>query len=67
MFMRKTKEALALGLAETRIGGAVTVQVIDHVVVTVEYLHDEDYSASDGGARKSAQTGTFKLAVDFQI
>ncbi len=39
--------------------------VIDHVAVTVEYLHDEDYNASDGGTGKSSKMGTFKLVVDF--
>ena len=60
-----TEEALALGLPEYRYGGAVTVGVIDHVAVTAEYLHDEDYEVSNGGTGNSGHTATLKLAVDF--
>lgn len=60
-----TEEALALGLAERRIGGAVTVGVLEHAAVTVEYLHDADYGTSDGGSGNSGHTATVKLAVEF--
>ncbi len=60
-----TEEALALGLPERRIGGAVTVAVIEHASVTLEYLNDDDYSAGDGGTGATGHTGTVKLAVEF--
>ena len=60
-----TEEALALGLAESRVGGAVTVCVLKHAAVTVEYLHDTDYGTSDGGTGNTGHTATVKLAVEF--
>lgn len=60
-----TEEALALGLAERRIGGAVTVGVFDHAAVTLEYVHDEDYGTAEGGTGNTGHTATVKLAVDF--
>lgn len=60
-----TKEALALGLPELRVGGAVTVGIVEHFAVTAEYLHDEDYGTSDGGTGNSGHTATLKLAADF--
>lgn len=63
--LQGTEEALALGLPEYRYGGAITVGVIDHVAVTGEYLHDEDYDIGNGGTGNDAHTATVKLAVDF--
>jgi len=60
-----TKEALALGLPETRYGGAVTVGLVDHFSVTGEFLHDEDYSVSEGGTGNSGHTATLKLAAEY--
>lgn len=60
-----TDQALALGLPERRYGGAVTVGIFEHVAVTGEYLHDEDYAVSEGGTGEDGHTGTLKLAVDF--
>jgi hypothetical protein len=60
-----TEEALALGLAEQRIGGAITVGVLKNAAVTVEYLHDDDYGTSNGGTGNTSHTGTVKLAVEF--
>lgn len=60
-----TDEALALGLPESRYGGAVTVGVMENTAVTAEYLHDEDYGVADGGTGGDSHTATLKLAVDF--
>lgn len=60
-----TREALALALPETRLGGAVTINVVEHCAVTAEYLHDKDYATSDGGTGNTGHTATLKLAVDF--
>ncbi|MAH83941.1 MAG: hypothetical protein CBB68_06200 [Rhodospirillaceae bacterium TMED8] len=58
-------EAFALSMPETRYGGAVTVQLISNYFATFEYLHDEDYSTSDGGTGDDGHTATFKLAAEF--
>lgn len=58
-------EALALELPEQRLGAAVTVGIYKNTALTVEYLHDEDYSASVGGTGKNGNTATAKLAVEF--
>lgn len=60
-----TEEALALGLPELRVGGAVTVGIVDNFAVTAEYLHDEDYDTADGGTGNSGHTATLKLAAEF--
>jgi len=60
-----TKEALALGLPETRYGGAITVGLVDHFAITGEFLHDEDYSVSEGGTGNSGHTATLKLAAEY--
>ena len=60
-----TKEALALGLPEQRYGAAVTVGIVDHFSVTGEFLHDEDYSVSEGGTGNSGHTATLKLAAEY--
>ena len=58
-------EAIALSLPETRYGGAMTVQIIPNYAVTMEYLHDEDYSTSDGGTGNDARTAAIKLSAEF--
>lgn len=60
-----TKEALALSYPELRIGGAVTVGIVDRFAVTAEYLHDEDYGTSDGGTGNTGHTATLKLAAEY--
>lgn len=60
-----TGELLTNGMAETRVGGAVTVGIWDNVAVTAEYLHDEDYDTSEGGTGNDQHTATLKLAVEF--
>ncbi len=60
-----TEESLALGLPETRIGGAITISVLENASVTAEYLYDEDYGTSDGGTGNDAHTATIKLATEF--
>ncbi|MCK5778516.1 MAG: LbtU family siderophore porin [Rhodospirillales bacterium] len=60
-----TKEALALGLPEQRYGAAVTVGIVEHFSLTGEFLHDEDYSVSEGGTGNSGHTATIKLAAEY--
>jgi hypothetical protein len=58
-------EAVALSLPETRYGGSMTVQVVPNYAATLEYLHDEDYSSSDGGTGADGHTITAKLSAEF--
>lgn len=60
-----TEEALALGLPETRYGGAVTVAIVEHFAITGEYLRDEDYAVSEGGTGNSGHTAPLKLAAEY--
>ena len=60
-----SEEALAIALPETRIGGAVTVQALDNVSVTGEYIHDEDYDIDEGGTGSDKSTFTLKMATEF--
>ena len=60
-----TEESQALGFPELRIGGAVTVGLVDNFAVTAEYLHDEDYDTGDGGTGNNGSTATLKLAAEF--
>ena len=57
-----TKEALALSLPERRYGGTVSVGVLPHTSVALEYLHDQDYSLGDGG---TGHTATVKLTLEY--
>ncbi len=58
-------EATALSLPELRVGGAVTVGVMENFAVTLEYLHDEDYDTGEGGTGNDSHTATVKLAAEF--
>jgi hypothetical protein len=60
-----TDEALALSLPETRVGGAISVGVMDNVALTAEYLRDEDYGTGEGGTGRNGHTVTVQLAAGF--
>lgn len=60
-----TREALALGLPERRYGGTITVGVLPHTSLALEYLHDQDYSASEGGTGENGHTATMKLTLEY--
>ena len=60
-----TDEALALGLPETRWLAGLTVEVISRTALSIEWAHDEDYDAADGGSGRSTDTVTAQLAVEF--
>ena len=63
--MQASEEALALSMPETRYGASATVQIIPNYSSTLEYLHDEDYSTSDGGTGNDGHTATLKIAAEF--
>jgi hypothetical protein len=60
-----TDEAIALELPENRYLAAVNVAVADGLFWTLEYVHDKDYSASEGGTGDDADMITTQLAFEF--
>lgn len=60
-----TKDALALSLPERRYGGTVSVGVLPHTSVALEYLHDQDYSIGDGGTGNNGHTASVKLTLEY--
>jgi len=60
-----TDEALALGLPKHRFLAGISVDIVEHVSVSLEWAHDKDYGTGDGGTGKEADTVTGQLAVEF--
>ncbi len=60
-----TDESVALGLPESRVSAALSVEVFPLTSLSFEYAHDEDYDAADGGTGKTAGTFLTQLAVAF--
>lgn len=60
-----TGEAVALGLPESRILAALSVEIFPYTSLGFEYARDEDYGVADGGTGKSAGTFLTQLAVEF--
>ena len=61
-----TDEAVALELPEERIIGGISADIFDGTALSVEWAHDEDYSASEGGTDEfGGNTITSQLAVEF--
>lgn len=64
-----TREALALSLPEHRLMVGLSAGIFDGTTLSMEWMHDTDYSTTDvaaaAGTDKSANTGTVKLAVEF--
>lgn len=60
-----TSEAAIIGLPETRYGVAAGMGILEHTTVTVEYIHEEDYSEEDCGTGGEADMVTANLAIEF--
>ncbi|MCK5718328.1 MAG: LbtU family siderophore porin [Thiomargarita sp.] len=60
-----TKEALALGLPETRILASISVGIYDNTSISMEYAQDEDYAVIDGGTGEDATSVIVQLALKF--
>ncbi|MFO7559364.1 MAG: LbtU family siderophore porin, partial [Desulfobacterales bacterium] len=52
-------------LPETRYLACVGAEIFSSTVLSLEYAHDEDYDAADGGTGESADRVTAKLAIEF--
>lgn len=63
---QETDEAVALGLPEKRVAAALSVEVMKDTTVSLEWAHDDDYSAADGGTGENGgDTATAQIAVAF--
>ncbi len=61
-----TDEAVALELPKERIIGGLSAEIFDATALSIEWAHDEDYSASEGGTDEfGGNTITSQLAVEF--
>lgn len=61
-----TDEAVALELPEERIIAGLSAEIFESTALSIEWAHDEDYSASDGNADElGGNTITSQLAVQF--
>ncbi|MBF0177644.1 MAG: LbtU family siderophore porin [Magnetococcales bacterium] len=60
-----TKEALAVALPEDRYLAGITVAILEHTNVKVQYYNEKDYTISDGGTGRSVNVGKAELVVDF--
>ena len=63
---QKTDEAVVLRLPEKRVAAAISVDVMHNTALSLEWAHDNDYSAADGGTGENGgDTVTGQLAVEF--
>ena len=60
-----TKEAVDLGLPESRYLGSVSFNLMNYTSLSLEYIRDKDYATNDGGTGNNAQALTMQLAVEF--
>lgn len=60
-----TDEAVALGLAETRVLAGLAVEPWEATTVALELKSEDDYDTSDGGSGNSADALTVQLATAF--
>lgn len=58
---QKSEEAQALSLAEAQWGMAAVFSYLPGLSIGVEYMHQEDYSSSDGGSGLDGHNATLKL------
>ncbi len=63
--LQGSTEAVNIGLPESRILVALSVEVLEATSVAVEWAHDEEYGKLDGGSGDSNNAITFRLSADF--
>ena len=56
-----SEESQALGIAEKQYGVAATYSYLPGLDIGVEFMHQEDYSSSDGGTGLDGHNATLKL------
>lgn len=60
-----TNEALELGMPESRILIAYSVEIYEATSLSFEYFQDTDYTLVDGGTGETAETLTVQLVTEF--
>ena len=60
-----SEESQALGIAEEQYGVAATYSFLPGLDIGVEFMHQEDYSSSDGGTGLDGHNATLKLMGSF--
>tara|TARA_B100000676_G_scaffold141755_1_gene140452 strand:+ start:46 stop:1233 length:1188 start_codon:yes stop_codon:yes gene_type:complete len=60
-----SEESQALGIAEKQYGVAATYSYLPGLDIGVEFMHQEDYSSSDGGTGLDGHNATLKLMGSF--
>ena len=60
-----SEESQALGIAEKQYGVAATYSYLPGLDIGVEFLHQDDYSSSDGGTGLDGHNATLKLMGSF--
>ncbi len=46
---QETNEAVALGLPESRLSLALSIDLVENTTLSLEWVHDKAYSTADGG------------------
>ena len=62
---QKTKQAVSLGLPESRYLIGVSVGIVEGIGVGAEIAFDKDYSVADGGTGENATAVTVQFAAEF--
>ena len=60
-----TDESVDLGLVEELYIAALSMEILPHTNLAIEYSVGEDYSISDGGTGDDIRSATMQLAVEF--
>ena len=60
-----SEESQALGIAEKQYGVAATYSYLPGLDIGVEFMHQDDYSSSDGGTGLDGHNATLKLMGSF--
>ena len=60
-----SEESQALGIAEKQYGVAATYSYLPGLAIGVEFMHQDDYSSSDGGTGLDGHNATLKLMGSF--
>ena len=60
-----SEESQALGIAEEQYGVAATYSYLPGLAIGVEFMHQDDYSSSDGGTGLDGHNATLKLMGSF--
>ncbi len=60
-----TREALALGLPESRFLVGASVGILENTGLALEWMQSDDYEVAEGGTGRDVDATTLQLAVEF--